>query len=259
MIGFGQMLQLNESELARRCATRWLILTQKELKLENNCGYGHELDRTMNDWVSCQTAKLATRGVIHVGANSGQEVAEYAARNLNVLWLEPITPIFLQLESNINPYSKQRAVNCLVGDEDDKQVTLHLSNNQGLSSSIMDMVDHAVFYPHVHFTDDVECTMNRLDTIMERRQLKLRDYDALVLDVQGAELLVLRGAPKVLNSIRFLQVESANFELYANYPTVEQIEELLRPYHFSEIDRNVFNEFPDHPGKQCFDITYAKQ
>jgi hypothetical protein len=40
-------------------------------------------------------------GVVHVGANIGQERQLYAAHKLNVLWIEPISEVFKRLESNI--------------------------------------------------------------------------------------------------------------------------------------------------------------
>ncbi len=50
------------------------------------------------------------RGVIHVGANQGQERNLYAAYNLNVLWIEPIPEVFDQLTALIAPYAAQRAL-----------------------------------------------------------------------------------------------------------------------------------------------------
>ena len=48
-------------------------------------------------------------GVIHVGANEGQEREDYAARNLRVLWIEPIPSVFARLTLNIAKYDRQEA------------------------------------------------------------------------------------------------------------------------------------------------------
>src|SRR5262245_45342089 len=41
------------------------------------------------------------KGIIHVGANVGQERDDYATYGLNVLWIEPIPWLFAQLKSRI--------------------------------------------------------------------------------------------------------------------------------------------------------------
>ena len=41
------------------------------------------------------------KGIIHVGANVGQEKEEYDNNSLEVLWIEPIPEIFDQLQINI--------------------------------------------------------------------------------------------------------------------------------------------------------------
>ena len=40
-------------------------------------------------------------------------------------------------------------------------------------------------------------------------------YDALVLDTQGSELLVLKGAAGLLPNIKYVQAEVADFESYS--------------------------------------------
>ncbi|GMR17054.1 MAG: hypothetical protein BMS9Abin32_108 [Gammaproteobacteria bacterium] len=49
-------------------------------------------------------------GVVHVGANSGQERDLYALFDLPVLWVEPIAEVFRELQANIAGYPQQRAV-----------------------------------------------------------------------------------------------------------------------------------------------------
>ncbi|HET7375321.1 MAG TPA: hypothetical protein VFK30_01360, partial [Anaerolineae bacterium] len=104
------------------------------------------------------------RGVIHVGANAGQECTQYAKDNLDVLWLEPLPDVFARLQKNIKAYPKQKALNYLVGDEDDKTIAMHVCDNHGLSSSIMDFAKHPKYYPTVHFTGDIQVKMWTLDT-----------------------------------------------------------------------------------------------
>jgi hypothetical protein len=61
---------------------------------------------------------------------------------VNVLWVEPISEVFAQLERNIATYPKQVAVQALVTDRDGQQHTLHIANNGGAWSSILELAQH---------------------------------------------------------------------------------------------------------------------
>lgn len=61
----------------------------------------------------------------------------------------------------------------------------------------------------------------------------------LKLDVQGAELDVLRGAAKLLSKIDAIYCEVSFVELYAQQPTASEIISFLRDHNF--LLRGVFN------------------
>ena len=50
---------------------------------------------------------IGKKGIIHVGANVGQEADEYQPRD--VVWIEPIPSVFLKLQGNILKYKNQIA------------------------------------------------------------------------------------------------------------------------------------------------------
>lgn len=195
------------------------------------------------------------RGVIHIGANTGQERDLYAKHDLNVLWIEPIPQAFAELQLNLAAYPKQRALKYLVGNEDNKMLKMHVCNNEYLSSSIMPMAKHSHYYPTVVFNYDIDVWMWRLDSIITKENINLELYDGMVIDVQGAEAMVLQGAKATLAKMKRVQVESANFELYKDYPTPEQLGSILKGYGMKEAGRDVFNNFG---AAKCFDIVYAR-
>src|SRR6266404_5674813 len=73
------------------------------------------------------------KGVVHIGANLGQERDIYAAHNLNVLWIEPIPEIFARLVERIATMPKQRAICSLVTDVADREYPFHIASNEGES------------------------------------------------------------------------------------------------------------------------------
>ena len=66
-------------------------------------------------------------GLIHVGANSGQERNLYQKHGLRVIWIEPIPEVFQKLTANLNGYPAQRAFQYLVTDKDDSECTFHIA------------------------------------------------------------------------------------------------------------------------------------
>ena len=155
------------------------------------------------------------RGVIHVGANSGQERLLYNELGLEVIWIEPVPAAFERLRANLEEFPKQRAYRYLITDEDDREYVFHISNNEAASSSILPIAKHKQMWPDVEYTDAITLTSSTLNTFVKRERVNLRKFQALILDTQGSELLILKGASKVLPEMRFVKVEVPDFESYA--------------------------------------------
>jgi len=154
------------------------------------------------------------QGVIHVGANEGQERELYAAFGLHVIWIEPIPEVCETLELNLSNFPKQHAYNYLVTDEDGKEYQFHIADNAGASSSILELNKHAEMYPHIAYKGSVILRGTTLNSILSAEQVDIRRYDAMVLDTQGSELKILRGAAELLPNFKFVKVEVPDFESY---------------------------------------------
>jgi len=172
-------------------------------------------------------------GVVHVGANTGQEREHYASLKLNVLWVEPIPSAFELLRSNISGFANQRACCCLLAAEDGAEYTLHIANNEGASSSILDFAKHREIWPDVHFTHDIHITATTLARLIDIEQIDLRAYGALVLDTQGSELLILKGSIPVLERFRFVKTEVADFESYVGCCRIAELTNFMRQQGFA--------------------------
>jgi FkbM family methyltransferase len=195
------------------------------------------------------------RGVIHVGANEGQERHLYAALGLKVVWIEPLPDVFQQLLKNIRDFPDQRAINALITNEDGTPCTLHVSNNAGESSSILDLHLHKDIWPEITFTHDVTLRSTRLPTALA--EIDLAQYDAMVLDTQGSELLVLQSAATILSRFKFIQVEAANFEAYRNCATVDTINAFLRSHGFRLLRKDL-QEPQRAAGGEYFELLFKR-
>lgn len=163
------------------------------------------------------------RGIIHVGANCGQEAKAYSRQS--VIWIEPIPDVYDQLRKNIARYHRQKAINALIGDTDGNRQVLNIASNGGASSSIFEFDLHPDIWPDIHYCEKIELECVTLPTALQG--INLANYDTLVIDVQGAELNVLKGAEHILKRFRMIQVEAADFSSYKNGATSEQIEAFL--------------------------------
>ena len=169
------------------------------------------------------------RGVIHVGANAGQECGIYGNYGLPVIWIEPLEGVFDQLRQRVSSHANQRALQYLITDEDDKEYSLRIASNFGQSSSIYDFALHRQVWPGVHYVDSVKLRSVTLKTVIEREGIDLADYDTLIMDVQGAELLALKGLGELLARFRWIRAEAADYELYQGCCQLQDLDDYLLP------------------------------
>ncbi len=198
----------------------------------------------------------AVHGLIHVGANTGQEREIYARHRLAVLWIEPIPEVFAQLRKNIAAFPQQRAVEALVTDADGERYEFHVANNRGESSSVLALAEHKDVWPKVEYTRTIVLESRTLPSLLARERLDPVDYDALVLDTQGSELLVLRGAEALLEGFRFIKTEVPDFEAYAGCCKLADIEAFLSQRGYREIARRTFATRA--AGGCYYDVVYER-
>ena len=197
------------------------------------------------------------RGVIHVGANSGPERDEYAALGLEVVWVEPIPEVFERLVENIRPFERQRAVMALVTDVDGREYDFHVSSNEGASSSILPLARHRDLWPHVDYAATVRLTGVTLPTLLAREGIDPGRYQALVLDTQGSELLVLRGAAPLLRGFEYVKAEVADFEAYAGCCLLDEMTAFMREQGFRPIARTLIAGRADIGN--YYDVVYRRR
>jgi 2-O-methyltransferase len=196
------------------------------------------------------------RGVIHVGANIGQERDLYARFDQRVLWVEPIPQIFETLLNNIKSVPRQRAVNRLITDRNDSEYVFNIANNY-MSSSILSLDRHRDIWPDVRFESQILLRSITLDSLLDEIGAQAHDYDALVMDTQGSELLVLKGARELLRRITYVKTEAADFEYYSGCAKVADLQTFLSDFSFALTRRDKFAE-KEGVGC-CYDLLFRKR
>ena len=116
-----------------------------------------------------------------------------------------------------------------------KKVSMYVEKqNSGQSSSILKPKLHLTQYPNIVFDNTEIVDMIRLDSFEE----DLNNYNFIVIDVQGYELEVFKGAEKTLENIDYIISEINRDELYENCARIEQLIEFLSAYGFELIEHN---------------------
>lgn len=199
-----------------------------------------------------------SRGVIHIGANSGQERDGYLDSGLKVVWIEPIPEIFNDLSKNIEGYPNQIAIQGLVSDKDGVEYNFHIANNKGESSSIFEFKHHKDIWPGINYEQTIKLKSKTLPTILRNLDgLDISQYDALVLDTQGSELLILKGAIPILQGFNFIKVEVADFEAYEGCCQLSDIQSFLKPLGYYEYARFQTKKWKKG-NKGYYDIVYRR-
>jgi FkbM family methyltransferase len=204
------------------------------------------------DWLFLQDLQ----GVIHVGANTGGERRIYDRFGLNVLWIEPIPWVFEELSKNIERYSLQVARQALIGDRTGEQCRFHVASNGGASSSIYDLKMHKEIWPDVDVVSTMALEAIRLDDLLSVEPIDRMLYDGLVIDTQGSELRVLRGAESTLSCFQWIKLEASDFEAYQGAALLDEISAYLASRSFSEVARF---EIARHPsGGRYYDVLFRR-
>jgi len=170
-------------------------------------------------------------GVLHIGAHFGQESDKYQQFNLKVTWIEGNPKIFDQLSKNVLIFENQKAICALLGDRNEENIVFFEASNEGQSSSIFRTGDK--LNSVVKSSGTTLQNMVRLDSFLSIKDLF--EYDHWVIDVQGAELHVLKGAGELIQNCKSLLIEVSRGDFYRNATKFEELIEFLAGEGFKPI------------------------
>lgn len=164
------------------------------------------------------------QGVLHIGAHHGQERYEYNNLNLKVIWIEASAIPFNFLKKNLKKFKNQKALKALLGDKNELKVAFHNASNDASSSIFKFGADHND--NNLTMITSQEIKMIRMDKLLSYETLKRFTY--WCIDVQGAELLVLKGAGKLIKIPDVIEIEVSTREEYEGAPLFEDLDVFLR-------------------------------
>lgn len=156
--------------------------------------------------------------VIDVGANDGGFATSIrgAGYKGRIVSFEPLTKPFTSLSRTAARDANWDVFQYAIGANKDT-ITINISGNSGLSSSILPMLDtHSTAAPNSRYVDSETVDQESLDSLIPKLGVSATDRTFLKVDVQGYEAAVLDGAPNLLASTgnAGLQLELSLVPLY---------------------------------------------
>ena len=174
-----------------------------------------------------------SNGVLHIGGHHGQERDFYANLDVRVLWIEASPREFESLAKNLNSYKRQVAKLALLGAEDKTETDFYVASNNGASSSIYDFSENQHNFMGVNMVDRIQLPMKRLDSLVSKEDMRLHPH--WVIDVQGAELAVLKGAGQLLSNCNSLYIEAKRLSFYDGGTKWEDLTSFLKENGFQNL------------------------
>jgi FkbM family methyltransferase len=164
---------------------------------------------------------LPKKGVIHVGAHQGEEVAQYLRLGFErVLLIEANPEAYEALVAKFSDDARIMTLNYAICDREGIiDFHLHTSRSGSMEpASILRMKRFSEIVSTLHTRETIQIPAITLDTLIERHGLRPSDYNCLNIDIQGAELLALKGAVTLLASMDVVISEVNLVELYEGGP-----------------------------------------
>ncbi len=110
----------------------------------------------------------------------------------------------------------------------DGTASFNVASNDGESSSLLQLGSHSHLFPEVTMQETIEVPTRRLDSVLA--ECGLNAPDVLIIDVQGAEYLVLKSLPpSVLDRVRLIYTEVSTEAVYESAGLLADVEGVLTP------------------------------
>lgn len=182
-----------------------------------------------------QEHNISVHGVLHVGAHDCEELGYYNKifniPSSSIVWIDAIQEkVSSAFSRNIpNVYL------AVISDKDNELITFNITNNDGMSSSILELGTCKERYPTIQYVQKRSMTTTTLDTFFKTRSLTPSNYDFWNFDIQGAELLALKGGENALQYAKAVYLEINEEYIYKNGALVSEIDTYLAERGFKRV------------------------
>ncbi len=177
--------------------------------------------------------------VLDIGANEGQYAMELLKKGYKkeIISFEPLSPAYQKLWLLSRKFPNWKVYKkCAIG-EKNGEIKINVSYNS-LSSSILPILESSTGRePLTGYKGIEKVKMYKLESVWEEVVGKNNKKNIfLKMDVQGYEENVLKGALKILQNIRGIQLECSLVKLYEGEKLFEEMIEIIEGHGFKMYD-----------------------
>lgn len=172
-------------------------------------------------------------GALHIGAHECEELEAYKSLGLNLadlIWIDAIPSKVKMMTNRGIPH----VYSAVITDKDDEDVVFNISNFTQ-SSSILEFGTHSYEHPGIVHVEKIHQKSLTIDTFFKRHNLDASKYDLWNFDIQGAELMALKGATESIKFAKAIYLEITETELYIGCGLVSDIDAFLSQYGFKRV------------------------
>lgn len=180
---------------------------------------------------------INVHGAFHIGAHECEELSFYNKLGLNeqnIIWIDAIDLKVMQATNRGIP----NVYNAVITDKDDEDVIFNISNNVQ-SSSVLEFGTHSQEHPWVVYTHKMHTKTITIDTFFKRNNIDASKYEFWNFDIQGAELMALKGAVKSIQFAKAIYLEVNEKELYKKCGLINEVDDFLSTYNFKRVLTNI--------------------
>lgn len=176
--------------------------------------------------------------IVHVGAHLAEEAAPYEAQGWGrkgVVWIEADPNRCRECEQIVAHYPAHIVINAVLSDRDESVDWYPAENGQ--SSSILKPSGHLAEYPDISFSQPVTRRSKRFDSL----GVQFPEHSSVLvnLDIQGAELLALKGFGTYLENVRWIYSEVSLTSLYDGGALIDELDRFLFSLGFVRVDISI--------------------
>lgn len=167
-------------------------------------------------------------GILHCGAHLAEEADDYHSVGIdNVWWIEANPELIPVIEAKVLPYGHHVVHALLAMFDGEEPMRFHITNYDGMSSSVLDFGTHPEFSPDTVFERDILLPTRRIGSLVDEHGIKV---NMLVMDLQGFEGPVLTGALSLIPFLDFVMTEVNCKEVYKNCTQIGDIDAILSDF-----------------------------
>ena len=173
-------------------------------------------------------------GVLHLGAHLGEEGDVYNQVGIpEVVWVEGNPDLIGPLEQAVSRYPSQKVIQALVSDKVEDAV-FHITRDPegtAMSSSILELERHLEIAPWVQEVGQQQQQTTTVDLLASEVDMSRLNF--MNLDLQGAELLALKGSEQFIQHVDYIYTEVNITHLYKDCVLLPELDQWLGEHDFA--------------------------